>query len=481
MFICSRVSTQAVVDPDLLIIGRDQLPENGESVADTFLFFDQSKGALRYGLLTGASFWSPDSLGIGSFAAGLNTIASGRSSSVWGQNNSASGDFSTAFGRNNKASGEETTAWGNNTQARGRQSTTWGERSNATGTSATAWGNGSTAIGTFATAWGQSTQATEANSTAWGSDARATGTGSTAWGSNAAASAFNSTAWGNNTQANNSSATAFGSASVAAGSNSTAAGSRTTANGQNCFVVGMINDPLVAPNTLIDDESPLFIIGNGEASLPRIESNALVVRKNGHLEVAGSDTNNAPDITITSRDALLNLGLGQEGPHGFAFGDPDAGEGMKMLYRTVPNTLNVELGKDFGSNTNNIFELQEDGDLIIAGSLMQNSDRRFKKDITPISNVGELINQISGYTYYWKDNYRPTRKQVGLIAQEVQEVLPDLVQEDEEGMLQLDYISLIPLLVEALKEERKERENQQRKYDILEKKIINIERLIKQK
>jgi len=384
IIICSRLSTQAVVDPDLLIIGRDQLPENGEVVTDTFLFFDQSKGAMRFGSLQNSSYWSPDSLGY------------------------------------------------------------------------------------MSVSWGQANQSNELGSTAWGSRTKSTGGFSTTWGGGTKASGYYATASGLNSQASGSGATAFGRGTIA--------------NENYSLVIGTFNDSLVPvpPNLNTVEDSPLFIIGNGDPGVGN-ESNAMVVRKNGHLEIQGSNENNEVDVTITSKDALINLGLAQEGPHGFAFGDPDAGEGMKMLYRTVPNTLNVELGKDFGSNTNNIFELQEDGDLIIAGSLMQNSDRRLKKEITPISNAGERIDQISGYTYYWKDSYRPTRKQIGLIAQEVQEVLPDLVQEDEEGLLQLDYIALIPLLVESLKEERKERKNQQRKYEILEKKINNIEQLLKQK
>lgn len=424
----AKISGQAIVEPDLLIIGRDSLPLIWDSSRDTFFFYDRSKAALRFGLVDEAGVWNSDFIGIGSLASGYHTIANGYLSSAWGERSSASYDLCTAFGKETRASGYCSTAWGVSTQAQNSYTTAWGLGSIASGDQSTAWGNSTEARGVYATAWGAATRATGAYTTAAGSGTTAAASGATAFGLS------------------------------------------TKANGVNSFVIGQYNDELVFPNSSITDTSPLFIIGNGEPGTGN-ESNAIVIRKSGHLEVSRSDDNNIADLTITSKDALVELGPDQDGPHGFAFGDDTRGEGMKLVYRTNPNTLNVELGNSFFLNTDNILELQEDGDLTIAGSLMQNSDRRLKKDIYPLSNSREIIDQLSGYTYFWKESHHPSRKQIGLIAQEVQAVLPELIQEDDEGLLKLDYISLIPVLVEAIKEQGELIRKQGERIHYLEKHI----------
>lgn len=78
------------------------------------------------------------------------------------------------------------------------------------------------------------------------------------------------------------------------------------------------------------------------------------------------------------------------------------------------------------------------------------SDIRLKKDFRRLSQSSEKLNQLQGYQYYWKNEKSPDL-QTGLIAQEVQKIFPELVKTDEEGMLSVDYVGLIPHLIEANK------------------------------
>jgi len=85
------------------------------------------------------------------------------------------------------------------------------------------------------------------------------------------------------------------------------------------------------------------------------------------------------------------------------------------------------------------------------------SDKRFKKEINSLTNNLKSLYDITGSTYYLDQESYPergftSRKQIGLIAQEVQKVYPELVQEDHEGMLALNYDGMVPILVEAVKE-----------------------------
>ena len=103
------------------------------------------------------------------------------------------------------------------------------------------------------------------------------------------------------------------------------------------------------------------------------------------------------------------------------------------------------------------------------------SDIRFKENITPIPNAIEKIRKISGNTYDWKAELKDVHgyegNDVGVIAQEVEEVLPQLVQNRDNGYKAVKYDKLVALLIEGIKE-------QQQHIDNL---TIQVEELKKQK
>ncbi|MFK7971603.1 MAG: tail fiber domain-containing protein [Bacteroidia bacterium] len=85
------------------------------------------------------------------------------------------------------------------------------------------------------------------------------------------------------------------------------------------------------------------------------------------------------------------------------------------------------------------------------------SDSRFKKDIAPLTNAMSLISQIQGHSYNFRTNEFPDYNfadglHFGFLAQELKEVAPNLVEMGEDGYYAVDYVSLVPVLVEALKE-----------------------------
>ncbi|WP_374035551.1 tail fiber domain-containing protein [Bdellovibrio bacteriovorus] len=85
------------------------------------------------------------------------------------------------------------------------------------------------------------------------------------------------------------------------------------------------------------------------------------------------------------------------------------------------------------------------------------SDRRFKRNIATIGSSLEKVLQLRGVTYDWRTDEFPQKnfekgQQVGLIAQEVQAVFPDVVTKDNEGFLAVQYANLVAPLIEAMKE-----------------------------
>ncbi|MDE9494532.1 tail fiber domain-containing protein [Xenorhabdus bovienii] len=84
------------------------------------------------------------------------------------------------------------------------------------------------------------------------------------------------------------------------------------------------------------------------------------------------------------------------------------------------------------------------------------SDKRSKENIEKISDAGQKLSKLSGYTYTVSDDNNNSSRSAGLIAQEVQDILPEAVTKDEKGLLRLNYNSVIGLLVESAKDLQKQ-------------------------
>ena len=94
-----------------------------------------------------------------------------------------------------------------------------------------------------------------------------------------------------------------------------------------------------------------------------------------------------------------------------------------------------------------------------ATTVSEVSDIRLKRDIQPIAHALDSILRLEGKTFTWRLDEFPEEGlaeglDLGLIAQEVEEVLPQLVQEDRDGYMAIEYGKLTAVLVEAIKEQQ---------------------------
>jgi len=104
------------------------------------------------------------------------------------------------------------------------------------------------------------------------------------------------------------------------------------------------------------------------------------------------------------------------------------------------------------SQTTNLNENQMVLDVyghILADKIRGRSDARLKTNISGITNSLDVVRSLCGKVYNLKNE---SKKSYGLIAQEVQQTLPDIVYQDNEGYLNLSYLELIPFLIESIKE-----------------------------
>lgn len=110
------------------------------------------------------------------------------------------------------------------------------------------------------------------------------------------------------------------------------------------------------------------------------------------------------------------------------------------------------------------------------------SDRRLKEHIEHIDSTLYKVKKLNGYNYYWMDGAPAGLKgyDIGLIAQEVEAVYPEIVQiDDSTGYKTIYYYKFIPVLVEAIKEQQKTIENQEQLIIEYQRKINQNEDLIK--
>ena len=111
-------------------------------------------------------------------------------------------------------------------------------------------------------------------------------------------------------------------------------------------------------------------------------------------------------------------------------------------------------------------QIEASGDVIAFGS----SDERLKDNIQPITEPLWKVSQIGGYTFDWNDKQDTYEgHDVGVVAQEIHKVLPEVVAERSNGYLGVKYEKIVPLLIESIKELKKEVDDIKQKCDCLNK------------
>ena len=169
-----------------------------------------------------------------------------------------------------------------------------------------------------------------------------------------------------------------------------------------------------------------------------------------NLTVGGSATVNALNINTSG------MGQGDLGSNG-------GSDGIFGIYNTTNGGQTSFNVKDSSGANNNILQLFN-GNATINGKLyvtddiyaFYSSDQRLKDNITPIPNALDKVLSISGNTFDWNEESGKQGTEVGVIAQEILEVLPEVVTTRENGYLAVRYEKLVPLLIEAIKELKSE-------------------------
>jgi hypothetical protein len=107
-------------------------------------------------------------------------------------------------------------------------------------------------------------------------------------------------------------------------------------------------------------------------------------------------------------------------------------------------------------------------DLTIIGDVVISSDARLKSNIVSLGSTLSKLLLIDGKSYEMKG-----KQKIGVLAQEIKEVFPELVTEDENENLAVNYQGLVPVLINALKEQENKVQEQEERIKRLEKLLLN--------
>lgn len=185
--------------------------------------------------------------------------------------------------------------------------------------------------------------------------------------------------------------------------------------------------------------------------------------------------NSALSATATNLNTRVSSGFWEQSVTNTANGWPVTSSWYHLITSTHSNTANyfsMQIAGSFFDQTNfyirstanngnqawlslitSIGGQTINGNLTLSGTLTINSDARIKENLTPLTGALDKVKALTGYNY---NRIGSDKLEMGVVAQEVQKVAPELVLEDKEGTLSVAYQNMVALLIEAVKEQSAE-------------------------
>lgn len=189
-------------------------------------------------------------------------------------------------------------------------------------------------------------------------------------------------------------------------------------------------------------------LGTTNGANVAIDNNEIMARNNGAAAALGI---NADGGNVH----IIGTGIGDVG---IGTNSPSARLEIVGSLKVDTNTLYVnDVTNRVGIGTTSPTEaLHVVGDACVTGTVGACSDRRYKTDIEPINDALSLIERLRGVHFNWRRDEYPDYKfsekpQIGFIAQEIADIIPEVVTQGDDGYYWVDYGRLTPVIVEAIK------------------------------
>ena len=223
----------------------------------------------------------------------------------------------------------------------------------------------------------------------------------------------------------------------------------------------VVNDKISIVNTngAGDDAIVLNAVAGGVKALVANEKNLIFGGSNTYFQVSPSATvlNEKLSILNTVGTAADSININSANG-GLSI---NAGTSMNLANNNTTGAVNIgTLGNrtiTMGVNSGTSKIVLDAVDVVLTNGMTASSDVRLKENFESIPNALELVSQLNGTYYTWKKDAGADKpRKLGFIAQEIEKVIPELVKTDSEGMKSVDYIGVVPVLVEALKHQQKQ-------------------------
>ena len=425
---------------------------------------------------SGSNSWTSNTnftLGSGSYSSGYGAIAFGYQSTAYsgvglGYQSYANGTGSAAIGYSNYSSGNGTTSLGYDNTAQSNYSTSIGYSnyvSSANGGVAIGYDNDSRAY--YAISMGYSNYVNGYAGVALGYDHNVSGYYAVALGRNNSASDYASTVIG---QYNSSGSSATSSSSFSTSAPAFVIGNGTSSGSlSDAFKVMFNGDAYIS--------SSLYLGGTAVTStaaelnyVDGVTSNIQTQLDSKQATITGAATTIATDDLTVSR-ALTSNGSGKVEVSAVTSTELGYLDGVTSNVQTqldsklsssgnittggniiIPDSGNIGSTSDTDAitiaNSGNVTFGQ---DVTVNGDVVISSDARLKSNIVSLGSTLSKLLLIDGKSYEMKG-----KQKIGVLAQEIQEVFPELVTEDGNEMLAVNYQGLVPVLINALKDQQNE-------------------------
>ena len=210
-----------------------------------------------------------------------------------------------------------------------------------------------------------------------------------------------------------------------------------------------------------------LIVSGSDAVIPSVSTTGDFT-----IDAGGDIILDADGTDILLKDGGTDFGSFKRASSDFVI--KSATNNKDILLKGVDNTSTItalqldmsESGDAYFNNDISGSTIRASGDVIAFNS----SDERYKDNLQPISEPLWKVNQIGGYTFDWNDKQDTYEgHDVGVIAQEIHKVLPEVVGEKNDGYLGVKYEKIVPLLIESIKELNKKIEDIEKNCDCLNK------------
>lgn len=464
----------------------------------------------KFSLVSGQSNWAKNDY---TYCGGLQSVASGDYAISHGYISYATGNYSASFGDRNVASGISSVAMGANNKASGVYSFSLGVNSEASGSFSTTLGYLNYSLGNFAISLGSENTAVANNSFAMGTNNVTRGVYSATLGYGNVAQSSNSLVIGTY----NDSTLTDKLFEIGNGSFTTRSNAMTVLKNGNIGIGTTNPTNLLTFGPIGGKKISLFPGATGDAGVGIFPNEFRQYSDNPNADITFGYDSYATGFSEKVRfKANGMVGIGTSTPVLSTGGSGLVAQNNTYIQLRVQSSASAA-GLEFKPSTGNQYEIQADNSnnwfvynravnayrlfingsgfvgigtinptqaLQVAGNILASgtitpSDIRYKKNIQLIQSPMEKLKQLNGVTYEYRKNEFPQmgftdKEQVGLIAQEVEKVFPQLVVTDDKGYMAVDYVKLIPVLIESAKAQQVQINKQQQQIEEMQKMVKDL-------